>query len=122
MARTSFARPAVRELSLVVTEKVATKLDELAKAGGIKTTTLVGQLFDAAYASRVKGTPDASLDAHVSLVGLAHLSGADLEQVALGSGLPLTTVERMRDGWRTVLDERRRGQPSTTSTQESQTA
>lgn len=99
----------MRQLNIKVSEKVVAKLDAMAKTAGTSTTSLAGYLFDAAYAARVNGTPDADLDAHVSLVGLATLGGADLDRIVTGTGLDPKVVKRMQKAWWTVLDDRRRG-------------
>ncbi|WP_294640125.1 hypothetical protein [uncultured Aureimonas sp.] len=97
-----------RKITISVTEKVFGRLDTLAREANMQTGSYTGLLFDAAYAARVKGTPDAELDAQVALVGLATLSDADLEPLAAAVGLSIETATRMRDAWKGVLLERRR--------------
>lgn len=97
----------MRQIGIQVSQKVADRLQDMAKTAGMPLLTYTNLLFDAAYAARVKGTPDADLDAQVALVGLATLSGAELEEIASAAGLDLAIVERMRDGWRAVLEDRR---------------
>lgn len=101
------APPPMRQIGIQVSQKVADRLQGLAKAAGMPMLTYTNLLFDAAYAARVKGTPDADLDAQVALVGLATLSETELEAIASAAGIDLTVAKRMRDGWRQVLDERR---------------
>ena len=57
----------MRQINLKVSEKVYAKLEKLAKDADTPVSTMAGFLFDAAYAARVKGTPDADLDAHVAV-------------------------------------------------------
>ncbi|WP_279480321.1 hypothetical protein [Aureimonas sp. SK2] len=100
----------MRQINLKVSEKVYAKLEKLAKDADTPVSTTAGFLFDAAYAARVKGTPDADLDAHVAVVGLATEGGASREQLATATGLTPEVIQRMQDAWIRVLRERRRGQ------------
>ena len=103
------SQPNLRQINIKVSDKVGAKLDAMAKEAGTTTTSMAGYLFDAAYAARVNSTPDADLDAHVALVGLATLGGASRDALTVGTGLPIQTVMRMQDAWKSVLQERRRG-------------
>lgn len=105
----AIARP-MRQINIKVSEKVFGKLEGLAKEAGVPVTALAGYLFDAAYSARMKGTPDAELDAHVALVGLATMGGASRDQLVTGTGLPAKTITRMQDAWKRVLREQRLGE------------
>ncbi|WP_182085215.1 hypothetical protein [Aureimonas sp. ME7] len=99
----------MRQINIKVSEKVYENLERLAKDADAPVSTMVGFLFDAAYASRMKGTPDADLDAHVAVVGLATEGKATREQLATALGLTPEVVQRMQDAWIMVMRERRRG-------------
>ena len=103
----AFTPQPMRQIGIQVTQKVAERLQAMAKEAGMPMLTFSNLLFDAAYSERCARTTDADLDAQVALVGLATLTGAELEEIASAAGLEISVAERMRDGWRRALDERR---------------
>lgn len=101
------SRPAEkRQVTLMVSGTVHTKLQALANTAGMSLTAYTTLLFEAAYAARCKETGDIDLDTAVSRVALLFGSEFDIASIRQATGLSETFVGRTIGAWQ---DEMLRG-------------